>query len=159
MNSSETRDNMKLIFKCQCGAVQADLQGAPSDDRTCHCHSCVAAAKFVEAKPDFKGISALTNTGGVTFTLYKGSKINFTTDVTSDEAREKIFGYVKVGSDGKQHRTYCRNCGTMLGWLRPGFVGLNRNCITLEDGTAYEPPGTVLNIMKKHAFDPSTVRT
>lgn len=83
MNSSETRDNMKLIFKCQCGAVQADLQGAPSDDRTCHCHSCVAAAKFVEAKPDFKGISALTNTGGVTFTLYKGSKINFTTDVTS----------------------------------------------------------------------------
>lgn len=146
----------KLIFKCKCGAVQAEVKGKPKTDCNCHCHSCVASAQFVESKPAFDGITALTSEGGFAYSLVKGNSINFTSDILSEEARKNI-DYVKVGEKGKMARTYCKGCNTVLGGFEPNFVFLNRNALFNEHGTPYKPSEPVLNIMKKHAFDPAKV--
>ncbi|KAL7554292.1 LOW QUALITY PROTEIN: hypothetical protein ACHAWF_017938 [Thalassiosira exigua] len=144
----------KLIFKCKCGAIQAEIKGKPKADENCHCHSCVASAQFVESKPAYDGISMLTSEGGVAFSLVKGNIINFTSDILSEEARKNIDF---VGEKGKLARTYCKGCGTMIGGFKSNFAFLNRRAVFNEDGTPYEPSGPVLNIMKKHAFDPVKV--
>ena len=144
----------QLIFKCKCGAVAAELKDKPKEDCNCHCHSCVASAKFVEAKPAFDGYSALTD-GGFAYAIVKGKGINFTSDILSEEAHKNI-DFVKVGEKGKMARTYCKGCGTVLGGFESNMAFLNRNAIFNQDGTPYVPKH-VMNIMKKHAFDPSKV--
>lgn len=149
--------NEQLTFRCKCGAVQADISGKLYAESNCHCHSCVAAAKFVENKPDFDGFSALRNSnGGFAYVLVKGKDINFTSDITSEEV-QKRFDYVKVGEKGKMARTYCKECGTVLGIFAKNFAFLNRNCIFDNTGADYVPSSPVLNIMKKHAFEPDKV--
>ncbi|KAL9180592.1 hypothetical protein ACHAXT_011045 [Thalassiosira profunda] len=146
----------QLLFKCKCGAVQADIKGKLVEDCNCHCHSCVAAARHVESKPEFDGFSALNNEGGFAYAVVKGKNINFTTDIQSEEASKNI-DYVKVGPKGKMARTYCKGCGTVLGGFQKNFAFLNRHAIFHQDGTPYFPPKTPINIMKKHAFDPAKV--
>lgn len=146
----------KLTFKCKCGAVQAEITGKLYAESNCHCHSCVASAQFVESKDNYDGTSALSNSnGGFAYVLVKGNDINFTIDIESEEAHSK-FDYVKVGEKGKMARTYCKGCGTVLGIFEKNFAFLNRNCI-YQDGSPYEPTSPVINIMKKHAFEPDKV--
>ena len=148
-----------LKFQCKCGAVQAELKHKPIDC-TCFCHSCVASAKFIEAKPGFDGYSALTEEEGFAYSLVKGKDITFTTDILSEEAHKNL-DYVKVGPEGKAARTYCKTCKTVLGGFEPTFAFLNRNSIFNQDDTPYIPLAThsktVVNMMKKYAFDPAKV--
>ena len=151
---------VQLIFKCKCGAVQADLKGKPKS-MNCHCHSCVASAKFLESKPDFDGYSVLTDKGGFAFIFAKGKDVNFTSDIQSEEAMKNIdyvkVGDVKVGQKGKFARTYCKSCGTVIGGIALHMAFLNRNAVFNQDGTPYIPAKPVINMMKKHAFDPDKV--
>ena len=56
---------------------------------------------------------------------------------------------------GKYARPYCTDCGTMLAnvW-QPNWCAMNRNALTNADGSPYVPPGPVLNVNCKFAFDP-----
>lgn len=148
----------QLLFKCKCGFVQAEIKGSLTSELNCHCHSCVASAQFIESKPNFDGYSAFTNShGGVAYAMVKGKDINFTSDISTKEAHANI-DHVKVGEKGKMARSYCKNCGTMLGIFEKNLAFLNRNCIYNQDGnTLYEPTKPVINIMKKHSFDPAKV--
>ena len=74
----------------------------------------------------------------------------------NNEAREKI-GFVKVGENGKLLRSFCTQCGTMLGGFQNNYCVFNRNAIYNKDGSVYRPVGRVNNVMRKHAFDPSKV--
>lgn len=147
----------QLVFKCKCGAVQAEIKGKLYAESNCHCHSCVASAKFVESKRDFNGYSALSNSnGGFAYVLVKGKDINFISDIISEEAHKKI-DYVKVGKRGKLVRSYCKSCLTVLGAFEKNFAFLNRNCLFDQGVDPYKPSAPVINIMKKHAFEPDKV--
>lgn len=147
----------QLVFKCKCGTAQAEIKGKLYAESNCHCHSCVASAKFVESKPNFDGYSALSNgNGGFAYVLVKGKDINFTSDIVSEEAHKNI-DYVKVGEKGKLARSYCKRCHTVLGIFEKNFAFLNRNCLFDHSGDPFKPSAPVINIMKKHAFDPDSV--
>ena len=146
----------ELTFKCKCGSFEAQIHGNPVLSITCHCHSCVAAVKFLESKSTFDGISALDN-DGVALALYRGKNIDWVSDVSSEEAHAKI-GFVKVGEKGKPFRSYCSNCGTFIAHYERNFSMFNRNAIYNKDGTKFQATaGSVNNIMRKYSFDPSKV--
>ena len=94
--------------------------------------------------------------GGFAYYFAKGKDINFTSDVVSEEARKNI-DFVKVGEKGKMARSYCKKCGTVLGGIALNMAFLNHNAVFNQDGTPHVPSNAVLNIMKKHAFDPDKV--
>mmetsp|Transcript_4663 Transcript_4663/g.9961 ORF Transcript_4663/g.9961 Transcript_4663/m.9961 type:complete len:198 (+) Transcript_4663:58-651(+) len=144
----------EITFKCKCGDIELRIQGKMTHIN-CHCHSCVASVKCVEAKEGFDGISGLDHDGAA-FTLVRGTNVEYPTDMSTDEARSKI-GFVKVGEKGPHPRCYCTKCHTFVGAVAPSFVLLNRNALFNEDGSKFVAEGPVQNIMKKHAFDPSKV--
>eukprot|EP01082_Thalassiosira_pseudonana_P014024 g11788.t1 g11788 contig6:592701-593303(+) len=150
---------MTLTFKCKCGAVEAKIQGAPIGMTNCHCHSCVASAKFVDAKGD--GTSQLLEAKegedqGAAIALFKGNIVDFVTDLKTDGAKSKI-GFCKVGEKAKFARSFCTGCNTMLGSFLPKGCIVNRNLLTNEDGTPFQPENKIVHIMKKYAFEPEKV--
>ncbi|KAL7460221.1 hypothetical protein ACHAXS_000685 [Conticribra weissflogii] len=143
-----------VTFKCTCGAIEARIHGKLTH-LTCHCHSCVASVRCIEAKEGFDGISALEN-DGVAYTAMRGTQVDYTSDMSTDESRSKV-GFVKVGDNGKLARCYCTKCGTTIGAVCPSFCFFNRNALHNDDGSKFVPNRPVKNVMKKHAFDPSKV--
>ena len=147
----------QLTFKCKCGKVEASILNDFAAEFNCHCHSCVASARFVEAKPTFNGYSGLIDSdGGFAYAIVKGKDIDFTSDIMSEEAMKNI-DFVKVGETGKVARAYCKGCGTLLGGFQKNVAFLNRNCMFDQSGSPYKPTKSVMNIMKKHAFEPDKV--
>lgn len=94
-----------------------------------------------------------TESGGVAVAVYKS---NNTTITKSD--KESI-GCMKVGPEGKIARSYCNKCGTVLfNVYAPNWCAVNRNALVDKDGEAYVPPGEVMNVNCKSAFDVSKVK-
>jgi len=83
-------------------------------------------------------------------------KSNNCTVVKSD--KESI-NFMKVGEAGKIARSYCTKCGQMLfNVYDKNWCAVNRNALTKSSGEAYVPPGDVLNINCKHAFEPDKIK-
>ena len=142
-----------LTFKCACGGVQAKLQGEPFAIFNCHCHSCVASARFIDAKhtDDKKGTSGIRDKGSG-MALYKPNKVEFTTPITAD-----TFAACKVGDKGKNGRSYTKCCHTQAIFCISKFIAFNSNCLFNDDGSLYQPEKPIQNTMKDFAFEPSEV--
>ena len=159
-------------WSCKCGQIKANLKGKPVLSFNCHCHSCVAAAKFIDKKRtttnEKAGISIINSTGGVAISAFKANQVEFCTDLS-----EKL-EFVRVGDNGEAWRSYTTCCGTQVtNFVTPKFIVLNRNAIaanveiTKEDesnitttsatAAVMDNDNTILNIQKKDAFDPTAV--
>jgi hypothetical protein len=67
--------------------------------------------------------------------------------------------FVKVGESGRAYRCYTKCCKSQVtNVVTARFVGFTANFITNYDGTPYAPPGPLLNVNVKFAFDPSLVK-
>lgn len=144
-------------WTCKCGEIKANLKGEPVLNFRCHCHSCVAAARFIEEKTEGKGTSILhPDGGGACASPYAGHQVHFCTPLSTEEGKSKL-KFVRY-ENGKAWRCYTTCCGSqMTNCIFPGLVVFNRNGIKNADGTPYEPPHEVLNIQKANAFDPEAV--
>lgn len=121
----------------------------------CHCHSCVASARHVDAKGS-DNTSALNETGGVGKSFYYLDQV----EVPKGDLDGKL-EFCKVGESGKIIRSYTKCCGTLLNTaggaeFPAGFRPFNRSCIKNSDGTRYSPRD-VLNVHAKSAFEPKDV--
>ncbi|KAL7526472.1 hypothetical protein ACHAXR_001506 [Thalassiosira sp. AJA248-18] len=138
-------------FKCTCGQTQIKLSQEPVTVFCCHCHSCVASCKFVDAKGDAKTSGILEDNGGSACAVFSPSAVDFTSKPDAG------LGAVIVGEKGKNARCYAKCCNTLIGFNIPKTMALNFNGMYNEDGSKYQPPDPIKNWMKKHAFDPSKV--
>ena len=155
---------VQRIWKCQCGDVQLRLTGEPILNLRCHCHSCVACARYIDEKYNHNGTSMIHSCGGgVCASPYAAGQVKVltplsTSDPSSDGDTSSKLKFVRVGENGRIWRSYTTCCGTQLANMaKPGMIVLNRNAIYNQDGTKYEPREIPLNINKKHAFDPDSV--
>ncbi|KAL7483459.1 hypothetical protein ACHAWX_000181 [Stephanocyclus meneghinianus] len=141
-------------LKCKCGAFKATFDAAPHINFNCHCRSCVAACKAIEAKEGFDGISIrCDNSGGVAVAIFKSN------NVFIKEADASKIGFMKVGERGKWARSYCTECKTVLfNGFFPNRCGANRNALTeTEGGEPFTPDDAVINILGNYAFDSERV--
>lgn len=151
-----------LICRCACGKFQAKLTGLPQGSAVCHCHSCVAAGKFIDDKFHGTNTSVLKN-GGAFVVTFPASRINFITpDLSNVAAQNDMLGFVKIGEKGSPFRAYTKCCGTQIFTLvernLSTYCGFNGNCIYEEDGvTPFRIGEEPVNIMAKFAFDPKAV--
>jgi hypothetical protein len=58
-----------FTWTCACGAFAAKMHGPPVFNFNCHCHSCVAPARHIDAKYT-ASTSALDPNGGVAKTFW-----------------------------------------------------------------------------------------
>ena len=141
------------ILKCKCGSFEARFNCPPRITFDCHCHSCVAVIKAIEAKDGFDGISAKSDaeSGGAAVAIYKSNS------VTVEKIDGSKIGFMKVGPDGKTARPYCTECGTVLFnvWA-PNWCAANRNALTKGEAP-YEPKKKPVGVNCKHAFDKSKI--
>lgn len=134
------------------------LTGEPIVVPNCHCHSCVAASKFIDEKHgDHKDHISGIDQGGSAGAMFKPNQVEAITELSPE-----LFGCVKVGPKGKSVRKYVKCCGTQFGVAHPAFWGLNRNAMfenNDDEGTTtkYVPAQAPVNGMKKYAFDPDSV--
>lgn len=141
-------------FKCGCGQFKATLAGPPVANMTCHCHSCVGSARFIDENhgKDGKGISNIDDTKGAAFAFYKLGQVDFG---GNKDPRESL-GVVKVGDKGEFLRYYAKCCGTptFMTSAKCTSLGLNRNALFNDDEgkMKYTPATTPLNIMTKYCF-------
>ena len=143
-------------WSCKCGEIQAKLSGEPLVNLACHCHSCVATARFIEEKTNQSDLSSLKPNGGVNASLWAVSQIDFTNDLSDSSGVSKI-PFVRVGEKGIAVRCYTKCCGTqMANCVLGGVISFNRSGLKNEDGSPFQPE-EILNLNKKHAFDPSAV--
>jgi hypothetical protein len=143
-----------LFLKCKCSSFEATFDALPHLTFNCHCHSCVAAIKGIEAKDGFSGTSMKSDEeGGVAVCVFKSNNVAVT---KVDGAK---IGFMKVGEGGKLPRAYCTECGTVLfNVWKPNWCAANRNILSTIDGSSFVPTCTpVLNIMAKNAFDQEKV--
>ena len=149
-----------FIYRCNCGQFKAKLTGLPVNSAVCHCHSCVAAGRFVEFGP--KNNSVLRN-GGAHITSFAAANVEFEQpDFTDVEQHVDLLGWLKIGQNGDPFRAYSKCCGTLVFTLAKKslstYCGLNGNCIYLNDGiTPFQPSTEPMNIMTKFAFDAEKV--
>lgn len=156
------------ILRCSCGQVEAKITGEPFGMINCYCHSCTACARFVDAKNTSgktSGTSGLTSDGnGNAIVFYKPDQLGA---FTFKEGSEHLIGALQLGDKGSAHRFYAKCCNTYLTGAHSTFLCLNPNAFYIEDGdkntTKYDPTispavaSNVPNVMRKFAFDPSTV--
>jgi hypothetical protein len=137
---------------CKCGAFKAQLKAPPVFDMNCHCRSCVAPARYLDAKYPETSKSGLVDGGGV------GKSIFHLKDI---ELPEGGLAYFKLGDDGENIRSYTTCCGTLFNSTggkqfpkdaRP----LTRNNIQNSDGSPYVSTETPTDVLTKFAFDDST---
>ena len=147
---------MMSTLKCKCGSFEATFDAPPRITFNCHCHSCVAVIKSIEARDGFSGTSMKSDDeGGAAVAIFKSNNVTVT---KVDGAK---IGFMKVGEGGKTPRPYCTECGTVLFnvWA-PRWCAANRNALTAGDGSPFVPTCTpVLNIQCKYAFDKDKVPT
>ena len=145
---------MMSTLKCKCGSFEATFDATPRITFNCHCHSCVAVIKSIEARDGFSGTSMKSDDeGGAAVAIFKSNNVTVT---KVDGAK---IGFMKVGDGGTKPRPYCTECGTVLFnvWA-PNWCAVNRNAMTAADGSPFVPTCTpVLNILCKHAFDKDKV--
>mmetsp|Transcript_14603 Transcript_14603/g.29987 ORF Transcript_14603/g.29987 Transcript_14603/m.29987 type:complete len:202 (-) Transcript_14603:126-731(-) len=150
---------MTRTLKCGCGAFQAKIKGDSVASFNCHCHSCVAASRFIDERHgdilNNGHTSALDYTGGCAVSVHWISNVDFIGD---SDPLDRL-GYVKVGEKGTIPRYYTKCCGTQIITLVQGYLhcGLNRNAVYEEDGEKYAPAVAPVNIMAKSAFNPAVV--
>ena len=160
MLSNTTDKNIERTWSCKCGQVTASLAGKPVLEFNCHCHSCVAGAKFIADKTNHSGIPMIDEThGGSCPSAYKASQVEFCDGCLSDaETGTSRLKFVRLGEAGEAWRSYTTCCGTqMTQCVMGGLIVLNRNGIRNEDGSKYKPKKLPLNIQKGVAFEPSKV--
>ena len=129
------------VWTCGCGEVELHMQGEPLFSFDCHCSACTPIAKYLAAKSE-KSISAVVNETGVAKAFYTLDK------VTIVKGKDKMAG-VKLGAAGKNVRSYCKPCGTMIVGDSPvpfGFRPFNRCALKNADGTPYVPAEPVWGI-------------
>ena len=89
--------------RCSCGALRAEVEGAPASVVICHCSACQRRTGSV------MGVSA----------YYAEDKVKIAGAAKS---------YTRTGDSGGAFTQYfCPECGTALYWkaaLRPGLVGV-----------------------------------
>ena len=151
---------IERTWECECGEFQLKLLGEPLFVINCHCRSCVACMRYIDAKGDGRNTSAVAGgaNGGVAKAFFELENVEFVGTNPIDK-----MAFVKLGSDGKNIRSYTRCCGTQINTaggrsFPASFRPFNRNCIKNSDGSEYEiDPATVLNVFKAKAFEPNRV--
>ena len=151
---------VERMWKCRCGKFQMKLTGEPIFVANCHCRSCVACMRHIDAKGGGRNTSAeaANSNGGVAKAFYYTKDVEFSDDNPAEQIQ-----FLKLGETGKNVRSYTRCCGTQLNTaggrsFPAGFRPFNRNCITNADGSRYNPdPAGVLNLFKAKAFEPEKV--
>lgn len=146
---------VERTWQCKCGEVKFKLKGEPRIAFNCHCHSCVACIRHVDAK-GLPNTSALSDSGGAAKALWYLDNV----DVTASYLEGKL-NFIKVGDSGAVVRSYTKCCGTIVNTaggatFGPGFRPFNRNCITNSDGSAFSLPD-VVNVQAANAFNPEQV--
>jgi hypothetical protein len=138
----------EYAWVCKCGAWKAQLKAPPVFDMNCHCHSCVAPARYLDAKYPETSKSGLVN-GGVGKTFFHLQDMELTQGGLS---------YFKVGDAGENIRSYTTCCGTLFNTAggkqfsraaRP----LTRNNIQNSDGSPYVSTETPTDVLTKHAYE------
>lgn len=150
-NSRETMSELK--WRCPCGSFEANLTAPPIFDFNCHCHSCVAPARYLSAKfPDSR--SALVH-GGAGKSFFA---------LTSVELPVGGLSFLKVGEAGENIRAYTTCCGTLFNTaggrqFPAGARPLTRNNIITADGSAYMPSEEAFcgDCLCKFAYDDYTL--
>ena len=151
---------VERTWKCGCGKFRVKLTGEPLFVVNCHCRSCVACMRHIDAKGGGRNTSAEAehSNGGVAKAFFYLKNVEFSDDRPAEQLQ-----FLKLSDTGKNVRSYTRCCGTQLntagGRTFPaGFRPFNRNCITNPDGSKYNPvPASVVNIFKARAFEPEKV--
>ena len=140
-------------WECPCGGFIAKLKGPPVFDFNCHCHSCVAPARYLDGKFS-SARSALVN-GGVGKVFWLLENIELPADGLA---------FLKVGESGENVRSYTACCGTLFNSAggkqfpvpaRP----LTRNNVKAADGSAYVPadPKQCTDCLTQYAFGDYTL--
>ena len=65
-------------FRCECNEFQLKLFGDPILNSTCHCHSCVSCARYIDSGG--RGTSAIDNHGGgggVALSMFQPYQVDF----------------------------------------------------------------------------------
>lgn len=142
----------EYAWVCKCGAWKAQLKAPPVFVMNCHCHSCVAPARYLDAKYPETSKSGLVD-GGVGKAMFRLEDIELT---------EGGLTYFKVGDKGENIRSYATCCGTLFnsagGKVFPASARpLTRNNIQNSDGSPYVSPETPTSGNTKHAFDDYTL--
>eukprot|EP00339_Tiarina_fusa_P019216 CAMPEP_0117046898 /NCGR_PEP_ID=MMETSP0472-20121206/32420_1 /TAXON_ID=693140 ORGANISM="Tiarina fusus, Strain LIS" /NCGR_SAMPLE_ID=MMETSP0472 /ASSEMBLY_ACC=CAM_ASM_000603 /LENGTH=201 /DNA_ID=CAMNT_0004759411 /DNA_START=48 /DNA_END=653 /DNA_ORIENTATION=- len=147
-------EDRSLVWKCGCGKTKLKLKGEPFLVANCCCHSCVAAARFLDEKhSSVKDHTSGLIDGLAPFSFFKPNQVELDTELSPE-----LFGCVKVGPKGKPQRQYVKCCGTQFGSAMSACWGLNRNAVFEQDGeTKFVPAATPVNIMKKYAFNPEDI--
>jgi hypothetical protein len=98
--------------------------------------------------------ASVSKDGGAAMTVFRSGSI-----VEFPDGLDKKLSFVKVGEDGLACRCYTNCCKSqMTNYVAPKVVVFSSNFIRNGgDGSPYEPPGPVMNVNAKHAFDPSAV--
>jgi hypothetical protein len=147
--------NIKMTeyaWVCMCGAFKAKLKAPPVFEMNCHCHSCVAPARYLDAKHPQTSKSGLVN-GGAGKAFFRLEDI---------ELPEGGLTYLKVGENGEKIRSYTTCCGTLFNTAggkqfpkaaRP----LTRNNIQNSDSSPYVSPETPTDVNTKYAYDDYTL--
>mmetsp|Transcript_19945 Transcript_19945/g.31128 ORF Transcript_19945/g.31128 Transcript_19945/m.31128 type:complete len:236 (+) Transcript_19945:455-1162(+) len=153
---------ISFVYRCNCGKFKAKLTGLPVNSAVCHCHSCVAAGRYVDEKFGSTNTSVLRN-GGAYITSFTASDVEFDQpDFTDVEQHVDLLGWLRIGQHGDPFRAYTKCCGTLVFTLAKKslstYCGLNGNCIYLNDDiTPFQPSTEPMNIMTKFAFDAENV--
>jgi hypothetical protein len=132
-----------------CGAFKAQLKTPPVFHMNCHCHSCVAPARYLDAKYPETSKSGLMVNGGVGKAMFHLEDI---------ELPEGGLTYLKVGDNGEKIRSYTTCCGTLFNTAGgKGFPRaarpLTRNNIQNSDGSPYISLETPTDVNTKNAYD------
>jgi hypothetical protein len=143
----------EYAWVCKCGAFKAQLKAPPVFDMNCHCHSCVAPARYLDAKYPETSKSGLINGGAVGKTFFHLQDI---------ELPEGGLAYLKVGDGGEKIRSYTTCCGTLFntsgGKCFPKAARpLTRNNIRNTDGSPYVSTETPTDVLTKYTYGDYTL--
>lgn len=126
----------------------------PFNTGCCHCHSCVASAKYLDDKyKDEPTHSSMLVGGGTALAFFMPNALETVTEGDLD------VGCLKVGAKGKAGRLYVKCCGTQLGVVQKAFftLALNSLYVNEECTNKYTPQTPLVHFMKRYAFDPEKV--
>ena len=141
-------------LKCKCDSFEATFEAPPCIIFNCHCHSCIAVIKGIEARAQFLGTSMNSDeVSGAAMAIFKSNNV---TGTKVDGAKIR---FMMVGEDGRVPCPYCTECGTMLFnvWA-PIWCAANCNAMTVTNGSPFESKCTpLLNVNSKHVFNKGKV--
>lgn len=145
----------KLWWKCGCGKVKLELSAQPWNVGNCHCHSCVASARFLDQKynDDKNHVSQIdSGSGGASGAWFMPNEVTVLT-------KDSELGVLKVGPKGKAVRKYAKCCGSQVGVVHKAFWGLSLTMLYEDGGCTkkYVHGEPLANAMAKFAFEPDKI--